>query len=108
MHYNKNAGKPWIRQRFFRQCLKIKISPKFCTAKVLFYMVSSNENKGLQSIAKIRSCVVKLLITESRYNTGYIMLKSFYTCTMDNRMISRSLWRKLLLISYNSFRKQIF
>ena len=39
MHYNKNAGKPWIRQSFFRQCFKITISPKIFTAKVLFYTV---------------------------------------------------------------------
>ena len=39
MHYNENAGKPWIRQSLFRQCFKITISPKFCTAKVLFYTV---------------------------------------------------------------------
>ena len=44
MHYNKNAGKPWIRQSFFRQCFKITISPKFCTAKVLFYTVISSTN----------------------------------------------------------------
>ena len=28
MHYNENAGKPWIRQRFFCQCFKITILPK--------------------------------------------------------------------------------
>ena len=39
MHYNENAGKPWIRQSFFRQCFKITISPKFFTTKVLFYTV---------------------------------------------------------------------
>ena len=38
-HYNENAGKPWIRQSFFRQCFKITISPKIFTAKVLFYTV---------------------------------------------------------------------
>ena len=38
-NYNENAGKPWIRQSFFRQCFKITISPKFFTAKVLFYTV---------------------------------------------------------------------
>ena len=42
-HYNENAGKPWIRQSFFRQCFKLTISPKFCTAKVLFYTVSLSE-----------------------------------------------------------------
>ena len=36
---HENAGKPWIRQSFFRQCFKITISPKFFTAKVLFYTV---------------------------------------------------------------------
>ena len=45
---HENAGKPWIRQSFFRQCFKITISPKFFTAKVLFYTVlcyvSSNGN----------------------------------------------------------------
>ena len=36
---HENAGKPWIRQSFFRQCFKIIILPKFFTAKVLFYTV---------------------------------------------------------------------
>ena len=36
---SENAGKPWIRQSFFRQCFKITISPKIFTAKVLFYTV---------------------------------------------------------------------
>ena len=36
---HENAGKPWIRQSFFRQCFKITISPKFFAAKVLFYTV---------------------------------------------------------------------
>ena len=36
---HENAGKPWIRQSFFRQCFKITISPNFFTAKVLFYTV---------------------------------------------------------------------
>ena len=40
-HYNENAGKPWIRQKFFRQCFKITILPKNFTAKVLFYTVFS-------------------------------------------------------------------
>ena len=31
----KNAGKPWIRQSFFRQCFKITISPKFLPPKFL-------------------------------------------------------------------------
>ena len=39
MHYNENAGKPWIRQSIFRQCFKITISPNIFTAKVLFYTV---------------------------------------------------------------------
>ena len=37
---HENAGKPWIRQSFFRQCFKIIISPNFFTAKVLFYTVA--------------------------------------------------------------------
>ena len=36
---HENAGKPWIRQSFFRQCFKITISPNFFIAKVLFYTV---------------------------------------------------------------------
>ena len=36
---HENAGKPWIRQSFFRQCFKITISPNFFNAKVLFYTV---------------------------------------------------------------------
>ena len=36
---HENAGKPWIRQSFFRQYFKIIISPNFFTAKVLFYTV---------------------------------------------------------------------
>ena len=39
---HENAGKPWIRQSFFRQCFKITISPNFFTAKVLFYTVYEN------------------------------------------------------------------
>ena len=38
---HENAGKPWIRQSFFRQYFKIIISPNFFTAKVLFYTVYS-------------------------------------------------------------------
>ena len=38
---HENAGKPWIRQSFFRQCFKITILPNFFTAKVLFYTVRS-------------------------------------------------------------------
>ena len=30
---HENAGKPWIRQSFFRQCFKITISPNFLPPK---------------------------------------------------------------------------
>ena len=35
----KYAGKPWIRQSFFRQCFKSTISPKFLTTKVYHTVV---------------------------------------------------------------------
>ena len=50
-HFNENAGKPWIRQSFFRQCFKITISPKFFTAKVLFYTVAT----------RIETCTYQIL-----------------------------------------------
>ena len=47
---HENAGKPWIRQSFFRQCFKITISPKIFTAKVLFYTVGANSGMQLTGL----------------------------------------------------------
>ena len=46
MHCNENGGKPWIRQSFFHQRFKITISPKFFTAKVLYYRMAQTFDGG--------------------------------------------------------------
>ena len=61
---HENAGKPWIRQSFFRQYFKIIISPNFFTAKVLFYTVPNN-------ISNVHSYKIKYTERISEFKRSY-------------------------------------